>query len=679
MAYCVLAAWPSRRFSARGKQRIWPRLRGSTAQSGLSMAQNIVHESAAGSAAIAPVEHAHHDGKKSSLAALAVGSIGVVYGDIGTSPLYALRESLVHVRDTGITDTTVLGTVSLLIWALFITVTAKYVVFMMRADNRGEGGTLSLMALAQNALGRRAAPVFFLGIAGAALFSGDAMITPAISVLSAVEGLKLVTTRFEHYVMPITIVILISLFWVQSHGTARVATFFGPIMVAFFTIIAVLGAMHIPDAPQILYSFNPRHGLHFLWNHGIIGFTVLGSVFLAVTGAEALYADMGHFGRAPIRLAWSCFVLPALLLNYLGQGALILTNPAAIENPFYLLAPDWALLPLVILATLATVIASQAVITGAYSIARQAIQLGLLPRFEIVHTSEMQEGQIFIPRVNKLLIIGVIALVLLFKSSSGLASAYGIAVTGTMVVDTALLFVVAWKRWQWPLWAALLFACAFLTVDLAFFSANLLKIAGGGWVPLLIAACSMVIMWTWVRGSHLLTVKTHRDSIPIADLIRMLEKSKPTRVPGTAIFLTSNPEAAPSALMHNLKHNKVLHERIIVMCVRTGETPRVPAKHRFEIHEIADGFTRITLNYGYMESPRIPAALASMRKSGLKFDIMTTSFFLGRRTLKTSRTSGMPHWQDKLYVALSRQAANATDFFSIPSDRVVELGAQVKV
>jgi KUP system potassium uptake protein len=643
------------------------------------MAQNIVHEPAVAPAAISTAEPAHPRAKQPGLTALAVGSMGVVYGDIGTSPLYALRESLVHVKDGGITDTTVLGTVSLLIWALFIIVTTKYVIFMMRADNRGEGGTLSLMALAQNALGRRAAPVLFLGIAGAALFSGDAIITPAISVLSAVEGLKLVTHRFEDYVLPITVVILISLFWVQSHGTGRVASFFGPIMLTFFVVMAILGLMHIPDAPQVLHAFNPHHGLSFLFTHGLIGFTILGSVFLAVTGAEALYADMGHFGRRPIRFAWSCFVLPALLLNYLGQGALILTNPAAIENPFYLLAPEWALLPLVVLATMASVIASQAVITGAFSIARQGIQLGLLPRLEIVHTSEMQEGQIFIPRINRLLAMGVIALVIAFKSSSGLAGAYGIAVTGTMVVDTSLLFVVAWRRWQWPLWAALLFAGAFLIVDVSFLSANLLKIFGGGWVPLLIAICSMVLMWTWVRGSRLLTIKTHRDSIPIGDLIRMLEKSKPTRVPGTAIFLTSNPEVAPSSLMHNLKHNKVLHERIIIMCVRTGETPRTSSKHRFEITNIADGFIRITLNYGYMESPRVPTALASMRKSGLKFDIMTTSFFLGRRTLKTSRTSGMPRWQDKLFVALSRQAANATDFFSIPSDRVVELGAQVKV
>ncbi len=610
---------------------------------------------------------------------MTLGSIGVVYGDIGTSPLYALRESLAHAKEGGMSDSAVIGTVSLLLWALFFTVTAKYVLFLMRADNKGEGGTLSLMALAQSALGRRAAPVFFLGVAGAALFSGDAIITPAISVLSALEGLTLITPVFDPYVIPLTIAILVSLFWVQKSGTARVASFFGPIMVLFFVVIAVLGAIHIADAPRILHAFNPLHGLRFLFGHGLLGFVVLGSVFLSVTGAEALYADMGHFGRKPIQFAWMGFVLPALALNYLGQGALILGDPKAVENPFFLMAPDWALLPLVILSTIATVIASQAVITGAFSLARQAIQLGLLPRMEIQHTSERQEGQIFIPRVNRMLLMGVIILVFLFKSSSALASAYGIAVTGTMVVTTALAFVVVWKRWKWPLWASILFIGAFLAIDMAFLVANLMKIVDGGWVPLLLALCSMIIMGTWVRGSSLLTNKTHRDSIPTRDLIRMLQKSKPTRVPGTAIFLTNDTEVAPSALMHNLKHNKVLHERVLLMSVKTEDMPRVPHANRYEIEKLSDDFTRIILHYGYMESPRIPVALASLRKSGLKFDIMTTSFFLGKRTIKASANSGMPLWQDNLFIALSKQAANATDFFSIPSDRVVELGAQVTV
>ena len=608
-----------------------------------------------------------------------MGSMGVVYGDIGTSPLYALKTALEHARGAGSPEHEVVGIVSLLIWALVFIVTIKYVLFLMRADNRGEGGTLSLMALAQTALGRRALPVFLLGVAGAALFTGDAIITPAISVLSAVEGLNEASSAFQPYVIPITLVILFSLFAVQSGGTARVATFFGPIMVVFFAILAVAGLFHIADAPRILHAFNPLEGLFFLISNGSAGFVTLGLVFLAVTGAEALYADMGHFGRKPIQFAWICFVLPSLLLNYLGQGALILKDPEAIRDPFYLLVPQWALIPFVILSTVATVIASQAVITGAFSLTRQAIQLGLLPRMEIQHTSEALEGQIFVPRVNRTLLIGVLLLVLLFKSSDSLANAYGIAVTGTMVVTTSLAFFVVWKLWKWPLWGALSFIAFFLAIDLAFLAANLVKVLEGGWVPLLLASCTMTVMWTWARGTRLLENKTHRDSIPTRDLIRMLQKSKPTRVPGTAIFLTSDPEVTPSALMHNLKHNKVLHERVFIVCVRTEEVPRMAPQNRYEIEQLSDDFTRITLHFGYMESPRVPAALAMLRKAGLKFDIMTTSFFLGRRTIKTSPSSGMPLWQDKLFVALSKQAANATDFFSIPSDRVVELGAQVTV
>jgi KUP system potassium uptake protein len=621
----------------------------------------------------------HGEHAKTSLSTLTLGSIGVVYGDIGTSPLYALRESLAHTSGMGTTEQNVLGIVSLLIWALFLIVTIKYVAFLMRAGNRGEGGTLALMALAQGALARRSALVLFLGILGASLFTGDAIITPAISVLSAVEGLKLVTPLFEPYVLPITFVILITLFMVQSHGTGSVARFFGPIMVVWFLALAILGLNHIGDAPRILNAFNPVHAIQFLFSHGMLSFVVMGSVFLAVTGAEALYADMGHFGRRPIQLAWTIFVLPALVLNYLGQGALILDNPAALGNPFFLLAPEWALLPLVVLATLATVIASQATITGAFSLARQAIQLGLLPRLEIQHTSDKQEGQIYIPRVNLFLLIGVLLLVAMFKSSSNLASAYGIAVTASMVVDSLLAFVVVWRLWKWPLWGALSVMGLFLTIEMAFFSANLLKLFDGGWVPVLIGITVVLAMWTWMRGSGFLSSKTHRDSIPMRDLIRMLEKSKPTRVSGTAVFLTSDPQVAPSALMHNLKHNKVLHERVFIINVKTEETPRVSPANRYEVEQLSDDFTRVTLHFGFMESPRVPAALANLRKAGLKFDIMTTSFFLGRRTIKASPNSGMPLWQDKLFIAMSRQSANATDFFSIPSDRVVELGAQVTV
>ncbi|MDJ0448871.1 potassium transporter Kup [Methylocystis sp. JR02] len=627
----------------------------------------------------APSEHAHEQ-PKGGLIGLILGSIGVVYGDIGTSPLYALRESLAHIVEADIlTEEAVIGALSLLIFALIFTVTIKYVVFLMRADNRGEGGTLSLMALAQSSVGGKPLFVFLLGVAGAALFSGDAIITPAISVMSAIEGLRLVTHRFSDFVVPITIFILVTLFWAQSHGTARVAAFFGPVMTVFFVTIGGLGAAHIQDAPQVLAAFNPALGLTFFAEHGWLGFAVLGSVFLGVTGAEALYADMGHFGRRPIRVAWLSFILPALLLNYLGQGALILSRPEAIANPFFLLAPEWALLPLVILSTLATVIASQAVITGAFSIARQAVQLGLLPRLEITHTSATQEGQIYIGRINRLLLIGVLLLVVTFRGSSELASAYGIAVTGSMVVDTALAFFVVWKKWGWPVWLTALVVCAFLSVDLTFLAANLLKVGEGGWAPIALAAASMIVMWTWVRGTRLLAEKTSRDSIPIMDLIAMMRKSKPTRVPGMAVFLTSDPNVAPAALLHNLKHNKVLHERVLIISVKTENRPRVPPEKRYELTSLSEDFSKAILHFGFMESPRVPAALAAMRRAGFKYDIMTTSFFLGRRTIKESPASEMPAWQDKLYVTLTKQSANATDFFSIPSDRVVELGAQLTI
>ncbi len=617
---------------------------------------------------------------RSGTIALAFASVGVVCGDIGTSPLYALREALSHAAVGGVvSDGEVIGIVSLLIWAIFVVVTVKYIFFVLQADNRGEGGTLALMALAQKAFGRRSTFIFVLGIIGAALFTGDAMITPAISVLSAVEGLKLVTPLFEPYVISITLAILIPLFMVQRFGTAGVARWFGPIMLVWFLVLGALGLLNIGNELQILHAFNPVYALTFLFSHGVISFIVLGAVFLAVTGAEALYADMGHFGRDPIRIAWLALVFPALILNYLGQGALILSDRTALSNPFFLLAPGWALLPLVILATVATVIASQATITGAFSLARQAIQLGLLPRLDVQHTSDTQEGQIFIPRVNRILLIGVILLVLTFRTSSNLASAYGIAVTASMLVDSLLLFFVVWKMWRWPMWGSALFVSLFLSIEVAFFTSNLLKLFDGGYVPVLIGAAMVAIMWTWNRGTRLLELKTHKDSIPTRNLIRMLEKSKPTRVPGTAIFLTSDPEVAPAALMHNLKHNKVLHERIILVSVRTEEVPRVSPSARCETEKLSDEFTRITLHFGFMESPRVPAALASLRKSGLKFDIMTTSFFLGRRTLKASPSSGMPKWQDGLYIALSRQATNATDFFAIPSDRVVELGAQVTI
>ena len=610
---------------------------------------------------------------------LALGSIGVVFGDIGTSPLYALQTALGQFKGSGLGAREVIGVVSLIIWALLIIVTAKYVVFLMQADNKGEGGILSLMALAQRALGQTTTLAFLLGVAGSALFSGDAIITPAISVLSALEGLKQVDADLAPYVLPATVVILVLLFTAQSRGTAGVAAFFGPIMVLFFLVNAALGLVHVVADWQILQALSPVPGVAFILAHGGLGFVVLGSVFLAVTGAEALYADMGHFGKRPIQAAWLCLVLPALICNYLGQGALILTDPKAVENPFYLMAPSWALLPLILLATAATVIASQAVITGAYSLASQAIQLGLLPRLEIVHTSSTQEGQIFIPRVTRILLLGVLALVLLFRSSDALANAYGIAVAGTMVTTTALAFFVVWKLWRWPLWGALALVCGFLSIDVGFFIANLSKVLDGGWVPLMLGSIMFIVMWTWSRGSAILSAKTHRDSIPMVDLIKMLQKSKPVRVPGTAVFLSNDPTSAPSSLMHNLKHNKVLHERVVLLNVRVETTPRVADSNRFQIEPLSPDFTLVTLHFGFMEQPHIPRALAAMRKAGLKFDIMTTSFFLGRRTLKAAPNSGMPQWQDKLFIALSKQAASAPDFFNLPSDRVVELGAQMKV
>jgi KUP system potassium uptake protein len=612
---------------------------------------------------------------------LAVGSIGVVYGDIGTSPLYAFRESVLAATGGGAvaTEPVVLGILSLIIWALVFVVTVKYVIILLRADNKGEGGTLALMALASRALGRTTGAVILLGIISGALFYGDAIITPALSVLSAVEGLKIATPAFDTYVVPITVVILIALFWVQSHGTARVAAFFGPVMMVWFAAIAVGGLWHIGQHPAVLASFNPWHGISFLIHHGIIAFFTLGAVFLVVTGAEALYADLGHFGRAPIRLAWLGIVLPALVLNYLGQGALVLADPKTIDNPFFLLFPHWALLPMVVLATIATVIASQAVITGAYSLTRQAIQLGLLPRLEIRHTSEALAGQIYMPRVNGLLLLGVLLLVALFRSSGALASAYGIAVTGTMVVTALMAFVVIWRVWQWPVWGAALLIAPFLFVDLTFLTANMLKIFEGGWMPLALGALVMVLMYTWRRGSRLLILKTRKQEIPLAGLVASLEKKSPPRVPGTAVFLTSDPEFAPTALLHSLKHYKVLHEKNVILTIESADTPTVDESERVRIEPVGETFSRVVLRFGFMESPNVPKALAVARKLGWQFDIMSTSFFLSRRSLKPAAKSGMPRWQDRLFIALTRSANDATSYYQIPTGRVVEVGTQVTI
>jgi KUP system potassium uptake protein len=612
--------------------------------------------------------------------ALTLGSIGVVFGDIGTSPLYAFREAASHAAEgQPVSRIIVLGVLSLILWSLFIVVTAKYVLLLLRADNNGEGGTLSLMALGQRALGRRSWLLLALGVVGASMFIGDSMITPAISVLSAVEGLKLVTPALTPYVVPLTIFILVVLFSVQSSGTARVASLFGPVMVVWFATLAILGLVHISDDPTVLYAINPYYAIQFMLSHGVIGLVTMGLVFLAVTGGEALYADLGHFGRKPIQAGWFYLVLPALLINYFGQGALVLSDPTAIENPFYKLAPEVLLLPLVVLATAATVIASQAVITGAYSLIRQAVQLGLLPRFEVRYTSETHAGQIYLPRVNRLLLVGVVLLVLLFRTSSGLASAYGIAVSTTMVVDGIMGFVVIWKLWNWRAATAAAVILPFVIVDMSFFAANLLKLLDGAWLPLLFGMVVAVMIWTWRRGASILVAKTRRIEVPLTDLIKSLEKRPPHIVKGTAVFLTSDPSFVPTALMHNLKHNKVLHEHNVILTIETAETPRVDPAERVKMETISEKFSTVRLRFGFMESPNVPKALVIARKLGWQFDIMATSFFVSRRSLKPSAQSGMPLWQDHLFIAMSRSANDATDYFQIPTGRVVEVGTQVTI
>jgi KUP system potassium uptake protein len=622
---------------------------------------------------------------KASFLTLALGSVGVVFGDIGTSPFYAMRESLHHAHHgVGGLEASVIGIVSLILWALMLIVSIKYVVFLMRADNNGEGGTLALMALAQKALGSPSRLVFFGGVLGAAFFYGDGIITPAISVLGAIEGLKVapgVGESLTPYIVPFSAAILIGLFLVQSKGTHAIAQWFGPITAIWILTLAALGIYHLADDPQmrIFSALNPWFAIQFMLQNGFISFVVLGSVFLAVTGAEALYADMGHFGKAPIRAAWFAFVLPCLVLNYLGQGAFVIAHPEGKADPFWMMVPDFAFWPVMVLAALAAIIASQAVITGAFSMTQQAVQLGLLPRMVIKRTSETQAGQIYVPQVNTLLLIGVLLLVGSFQTSSALTSAYGIAITGAMLMDTLLAAPVLTKLWKWSSFRAVLLLVPILTMDLVFVGSQLPKIPHGAWMPLVLGACIVVTMWTWTVGSKILSDKTRRDSIPLKTLLDNLTAHPVHKVPGTAIFLTSDSDMAPVALMHNLKHNKVLHENIAILSVKTAEMPRVPESQRLEISEIAPNVKKVTIKYGFMESPNIPKALTLCRKQGLKFDIMSTSFFLGHRTIIASAHSGMPLWQDKLYIFLGRNATNATDFFHIPSGRVVELGTQVVV
>jgi len=617
------------------------------------------------------------------LAGLTLGALGVVYGDIGTSPLYTLRECFGGEHGLPLTPANIMGIMSLVFWALVIVVTVKYVIFVMRADNKGEGGILSLLALASTKRPDSSGKLTLLtalGLCGASLFYGDGMITPAMSVLSAVEGLEIAEPALESMVVPVTVAILIALFAIQSHGTSRVGALFGPIMLAWFATLGLLGLIEVAREPAILVAFDPRYAIEFFAVNGWVGFLVLGAVVLAVTGGEALYADMGHFGRRPIQVAWLFVVLPALLLNYLGQCALLLNDPDAVRSPFYLLAPGWALYPMIGLSTMAAVIASQAVISGVFSLTRQAVQLGLCPRLDIRHTSSEEEGQIYIPRANWGLLVAIIGLVVVFQSSSRLASAYGIAVTGDMIITTILALVVAHRRWNWSLPLCLAIGAGFLTVDLSFFAANAVKIPHGGWVPLVIAAVTVGLMATWRRGRAVLSIRLAEESLPLDAFIRRQAKSGDIhRVKGTAVFMTSSSNTVPIALLHNLKHNQVMHERVVFVTVMVDDVPRVPAKDRVLVEGLAEGFYRITVRYGFSQEPNIPKALRLCKAFGLEFDVMATSFFLGRETLIPKMNSQMALWREKLFVVMSRTSVSATDFFKLPPNRVVELGTQVQL
>ncbi len=616
-----------------------------------------------------------------SVLSLSLAAIGVVYGDIGTSPLYAFREAMraAGASHGGVERADVLGVLSLITWSLMAIVTVKYVLILMRADNQGEGGTLSLLALAERALGGRRRWVLALGLVGAALFFGDAAITPAISVLSALEGLSLVTTTFDPFILPISIGIIVALFASQYRGTAVMARYFGPITLVWFFAMAAGGIPQIAADPAILAAMNPFYAAEFLISNGLLGLVVLGAVFLAVTGAEALYADMGHFGRRPIQLAWIFVALPSLLVNYFGQGALILANPDAMENPFFRLYPDAMLLPIVVLATAATIIASQAVISGAFSLTRQAIQLRLLPRMRIRHTSDAQEGQIYIPAVNAGLLVAVLVLVLVFGSSTALASAYGIAVTGTMVVTATLAMVVANRVWGLPIWAAIGLMAPFLALDLTFLGANLLKIAEGGWLPIGLGALMVIVMTTWIKGTEVVLGKEAKGALTLATLLRQLGNKPLPTVPGTAVFLTSDPANAPAALLHSLKHFKVLHDQNVILTIVTADIPRVAPEDRVKMIDLAPRFRQVILTWGYAEEPDVPEGLALCRKVGWKFDIMATSFILSRRSLRLSSRRQMPGWMARLFMVMARNSASASDYFRIPVGRVVELGTQVNV
>jgi KUP system potassium uptake protein len=619
---------------------------------------------------------------KSSRATLTLAALGIVFGDIGTSPLYALRETFSPAHGIPLNASSILGGLSTVFWALMIVVSLKYVLLIMRADNRGEGGIMALIALAQSATRDHPEwrlPLVVIGCLGASLFYGDAVLTPAISVLSAVEGLHIGTDIFDPFVVPLAVGVLLALFALQSRGTATVGRLFGPVTLAWFLAIGAFGLYGIVRAPAVLAALNPLHALAFLTGHGFASFVVLGAVVLAVTGAEALYADMGHFGKGPVRIAWFSLVAPALVLNYFGQGATLMVRPEAVQHPFYLLLPGWALYPMVTLSTAATVIASQAVISGAYSLTRQAVQLGFLPRINVVHTSSSEIGQIYIPSINWLLCAMVIAAVIGFGSSSSLAGAYGVAVTATMTVDTVLAFFIIRYRWNYPLWLCLFATGFFLLVDLSFFSATLLKIVDGGWFPLAVGAGVFVLMTTWRRGREILLARVRSSSVPLGAFLESLFIEPPQRVPGTAVFLTATPDATPHALLHNLNHNKVLHERVVFLTVELRDEPWVSRKERVTCQKLAHGCWRVKLSYGFLDRPDVTRALDLCAGAGLTFNLMETSFFLSREKIVPIAGAAMPLWRDRMFAAMARNAASITDFFNIPSNRVIELGTRVEI
>ncbi|MEF3064605.1 potassium transporter Kup [Pandoraea apista] len=628
-------------------------------------------------------QNIRHGQRPQVMPALMVAAIGVVFGDIGTSPLYALKECFDPQHGIPFNPQAVFGIISLLFWALVIVVSLKYVLFVMRADNRGEGGVLALMALSLRSVragSRWASVLMMLGMFGACMFYGDAVITPAISVMSAVEGLEIAAPSLTRFVLPITIVILIILFSMQKSGTAKVGRLFGPVMVTWFVILGVLGVYNIVAAPEIIKAINPYYGIHFIRTHALQAYIVLGSVFLVLTGAEALYADMGHFGIRPIRFAWTALVFPALTLNYFGQGALLLTNPKAIENPFFLLAPDWALLPLVIVATAATVIASQAVISGAFSLTSQAIQLGYVPRMKILHTSDREIGQIYMPVINWALLLVIIWIVLAFKSSSNLAAAYGIAVTTTMVITTILACVVMVKVWNWNKFLVALIIAGFLVVDFAFFGANLIKVEEGGWLPLALGAFLFFMLMTWHKGRQLLRERTAADGIPLGPFLQGLLAHPPHRVAGTAIYLTGGNTLVPVSLLHNLKHNRILHERTIFLTFRTVDVPYVEDANRIEVKDHTGGLYSVVATFGFNETPDVKEVLHLLEeKTDMHFELMDTSFFLARETVVPTKLPGMSIWRERLFAWMHQNAAKPTDFFSIPANRVVELGTKIEI